>query len=487
MAAGMEIELKFQAPASARAGLLRAFGTATSRTVPMQALYFDTADERLAGAGFALRLRKEGRRWVQTLKGRGDGVMHRLEHEVELPAARVAPALDIRRHAGSPAGEALAALLADGSPLQTRYGTSIRRRRRRVRAFGAWIEVAFDEGRIQAGASSLPVFEVEFELLSGPPAALPALAAQWVQRHGLWIDVRTKSERGHRLALGLGQVPALKSQAMLLREGASTGEAFAAMLQSALAQALPNAAEITSGQGAAEHLHQLRVALRRLRTALRLFAAWSADADEAAAIEAALREPFSRLGAARDSDALQAALLPALASAGGPALDWPASPCTAEPAELLCEPAFTLPLLRALQLALAMPGADSPPLADAALAVLRPLWKQMQADAKAYANADAQKRHRTRRRLKRLRYAIEFLLPALPRRRTARALAALRLALDALGDYNDALVAGEHWRERVEQDPRAWFAVGWLAARSAGLLAATQAPLQALRALPQLS
>jgi inorganic triphosphatase YgiF len=488
MMQGMEIELKFQAPATARAGLLRAFSTATSRTVPLQALYFDTADERLAGAGLALRLRKEGRRWVQTLKGRGDGVMNRLEHEVVLQAARGTPQIDIQRHAGTPAGQSLAALLADGIPLQARYATHIRRRLRRVRAFGAWVEVAFDEGRILAGEHRLPVCEVEFELLSGPPAALPALAALWVRRHGLWIDVRTKSERGHRLALGMAQVPALKAQPMRLPAGTSTAEAFAAMLQSALAQALPNAAEITSGQGGVEHLHQLRVGLRRLRSALRLFAAWSADPGEAAAIETELREPFTRLGAARDRDVLQAALRPALERAGGPLLDWPSPPSVVDPTEVLREAGFTLPLLRALKLALVLPPAQPGPhvtLAEAALDVLLPLWKQMQVDAKSYARAEVLVRHRTRRRLKRLRYAVEFLLPVLPRKRAMRALAALRDALEALGNYNDAVVAAQIWREQAALDPHAWFAVGWLAAHGEMLLQRTAGPLQALRELPR--
>jgi CHAD domain-containing protein len=281
-------------------------------------------------------------------------------------------------------------------------------------------------------------------------------------------------------------VPALKARPTVLQAGASTAEAFAAMLQSALAQALPNAAEITSGQGGAEHLHQLRVGLRRLRSALRLFAAWSADAGEAAAIETELREPFTRLGAARDRDALQAALRPALECAGGPKLDWPALPLAADPAMVLREPGFTLPLLRALQLALAAAPAECLLLTEEVPAALRPLWKQMRADARAYAGADALARHRTRRRLKRLRYAVEFLRPVLPRKRAAPALAALRLALEALGNYNDTVVAAQLWREHVARDPRAWFAVGWLAARSAELLEATQPPLKALRALPRI-
>ncbi|MBC7938411.1 MAG: CYTH domain-containing protein [Chitinophagaceae bacterium] len=89
-----ETELKFQVPPPRRAALRRAVATSTAQTTRLQAVYADTADHRLAAAGLALRLRKEGTRWVQTLKGRGDGLMQRLEHEVPLPPQRGQPRID---------------------------------------------------------------------------------------------------------------------------------------------------------------------------------------------------------------------------------------------------------------------------------------------------------------------------------------------------------------------------------------------------------
>ena len=69
----------------------RAVATASARSTRLQAVYADTAQQHLAAAGLALRLRKEGRAWVQTLKGRGDGLATRLEHEVRLPPQRGVP------------------------------------------------------------------------------------------------------------------------------------------------------------------------------------------------------------------------------------------------------------------------------------------------------------------------------------------------------------------------------------------------------------
>ncbi|MBK1614276.1 hypothetical protein CKO44_12440 [Rubrivivax gelatinosus] len=481
-----EIELKFQVPAAARERLRRAVATRSAVILPLAAAYVDTADDRLARAGFALRLRHEGDRWVQTLKGRGDGMMDRLEHEIVLPAAETAPVLDPARHAGTPAGTALARLLADGAPLVELYRTEIQRLARRVRSGGAVIEIAFDEGRIVAGERSVAVCEIEFELISGPPAALLALAARWVQRHGLWLDVRTKAERGHRLYRGLDQVPAVRAAAAELPEGAGTTRAFGSMLQSALQQVLPNAAEVADSGADAETLHQLRVGLRRLRTALRVFAPWAPDEAAARALEQALAEPFTALGAARDAD-VAGTLLAALAEAGAPPLAWPRPADAPLPAAVAAAPGFTLLMLKAMALALGslpMPGA---PLDEAVAALLAPAWRRARADARRFDALDIERRHRLRKRLKRLRYALEFLQPVLPRKRSRAAAKALRVALDALGNYNDHVVAQATLRARAAAEPAdagVAFALGWLAAREPdeqARAAAALAPLGELK------
>ena len=109
-----EIELKFQVPAEQHAAVLKAAATASAATSRLQARYFDTPDRRLANARVALRLRHEDGVWVQTLKGRGDNGIRRLEHEVRLPEEPNAQ-LDITRHAGTEAGRLLDAALGDST------------------------------------------------------------------------------------------------------------------------------------------------------------------------------------------------------------------------------------------------------------------------------------------------------------------------------------------------------------------------------------
>ena len=95
-APGTEVELKFRLDPARRAAVERVLGTRTAERVRLRACYLDTPDGRLAAARLALRLRLEGERWVQTLKGQGDGVLRRLEDEVPLPGAagELPPPLD---------------------------------------------------------------------------------------------------------------------------------------------------------------------------------------------------------------------------------------------------------------------------------------------------------------------------------------------------------------------------------------------------------
>ena len=484
----IETELKFRVPPGQRAALQRAVATASVTRTRLRAVYFDTPQMHLAQAGMALRLRQEGRRWVQTLKG-GAGLMARAEHEVVVPAPRGEPALDPQRHAAAPVGQALLDLLAKAglavADLQVLYRTDVLRLHRLVRVEGALCEIAYDKGRLLAGEDRREVDELEIELKSGPPQALAALAGRWVTRFGLWWDPRTKSEMGTRLALQRLQVPALKAQGIQWPADPNPGALWTAALQASLLQALANAAELADGQGSIEHLHQLRVGLRRLRAALRLFAPWCADPAAARALDEAWREPFAVLGAARDADVRRIELGPRLAAAGAPPFEWP--PAEAEPTDVpawVRGPELHLLLLRALALSLS-PGAPGLSMATAARELLRPAWRAIRDDAKRFAEADAAARHHLRKRLKRLRYAFEFLQPLYAPKPAKKWLGAVTRALGALGELNDCEVARALLEPHARVQPGAWFAVGWLSARREALLEDATAAVAALDDTPR--
>jgi len=492
-----EIELKFRIPPDRLAALRRAVATRSAETVPMAAIYFDTGGEHLAKARVALRLRREGVQWVQTLKAQGAGAMQRLEHNVVLPGSALPalepgsarPALDIACHDGTDAGALLRQVLADakGAPLVARYATEVSRTRRVLRHGAARIELALDEGRLSAGPRSLPICEIEFELLHGAPQALLDVAARWVDRFKLVLDVRSKSERGHHLAAGLAASPPAKARPVRLPPRASPAQAVAAMMAEALDQTLANASQLADGDAGPGHLHQLRVGLRRLRSLMRVFAplqpAGAATAVPAGTdpllpgggtLAAALATLFGQLGAARDVDVMAEWLWPALQAAGGPTL----AAHTAAPADqavdlaaLLRAPATQHLWLAGLAACLPVGAATKPAAAlRASLAApVQRLLRQVQRDARRFAELDDEDRHRLRRRIKRLRYAAEGLASLWRAKAVAKTLDDLQRAQTPLGEYNDTVVALAHCRTLAEDDPHAWFAVGWLTARREAL------------------
>lgn len=298
-----EIELKFQVAPAALPALAHWLQARGAGCVAMRARYYDHPDRLLGRAGFALRLRCEGGPWVQTLKGRGDGVMQRLEHNAPVadPGGAQVPALDLARHADSPAGRALTALLAAAGcgveALRLQFETDFERLAWTVHHDGAEIEVALDQGAIRADGRALPIAELEFELLGGEPAALLDFARGWIEPWGLWLDVRSKAERGHLLAHGMTVASATRAKAPRLRGDVTADRALRHLVEAGLDHILPNAAALAAGLAGDEHRAQARLGLASLRDAL----AGSSAQDPAAAVLAWTRS-LAELGRQLDGE-----------------------------------------------------------------------------------------------------------------------------------------------------------------------------------------
>lgn len=514
----MEIEFKFCIPPDRLKAVEAALKRGTVVRTRLQARYFDTADQRLATNGVVLRLRKEGRRWMQTVKATGDNAVHRLEHNVDLGSAAAAPRIDPQRHQGTPVGDRLAKLLAgDGvaaSPLVEQQSTDIVRLTRDVRVTGpggAVVEMALDIGKVVAyagtpGQRESPVCELELELKRGDVHGLVSLARRWSQQHGLWFSTVSKAERGARLLAAKETVEAVKAETPRFAAQHPDGLAIQqAVVASCLAQMLPNASEIAADSTDEEQIHQLRIGIRRLRTALRELAGLDTASGllDAAAWEPPLVDAFRALGALRDREQVVKLAQPRLREAGAPDFDPLAGDDTAahtpSPAEIVRAPAFQNVVVSLIGFTAAKPAAEeaAPPAAGAkedgestAAAEAPPspkplnahaarrflrerlqhLHKQVLRDGERFESLDTEKQHRVRKRLKRLRYLAEFVAPLFEKgggNVAGRYLKALRPAQDALGDFNDEAVALALYREATARDARAWFAVGWFTARHA--------------------
>lgn len=335
-----EVELKFLVPREGRAALLAEVTrqSASPERRRLAALYLDTPDRRLAAAGMAWRLRREGRRWIQTLKSGGGSAIERFEHEVIRPG----PVHDAVLHAGSRTGDKLAKILrnaeAEGLEVGVRFQTDVRRIARRIRTKGAVVEVAFDEGTLLAGGARLRISEVEFELVSGSASSLLALAERWRKRFGLLYDPRSKAERGDRLAEGSPFPPLRKAARPEYPRDASALDAFGKVLDESHAHICRNVIGLIDGDRAlrVEHVHQLRVGIRRLRSGLRSYRGWVPEPP--AELVEELKRLFTELGRARDSDVLDSGVAAHLKAAGAPPLTLPKSQAGPDPAATVGAP-----------------------------------------------------------------------------------------------------------------------------------------------------
>lgn len=475
-----ELELKLQVRPERRAALLQALKRGRVRTERLKAAYFDTVDADLAKNGLALRLRREGGQWLQTAKGATGSALARLEHNasVPLPAAGEAPVVDLARHDGTPVGAALREVLGDGAgaarSLRLRFQTDVERTSRTVRSAGALVELAYDRGSVEANGRSLAIDEFELELKSGPPAALVALAGQWMSAHGLWLSTASKAERGGWLAAGEGGPKPRKAKSS--KGGASSeagvGGFVAVTTQQCLAQVLANASAVADGHAGDEFVHQLRVGVRRLRTALRELGDLVEGVD--ATWERTLRDTFHRLGDVRDRTVVMPGVIAELDAAGAPAMAAPdVLPSVHRPETVVRDPAFQKVLLALIAFSHAQSNGDPRAGGDARPTLvgrLDALLHRLSRDARRFAELDVDRQHRVRKRLKRMRYLSEFAAHVYGRKAVTRYLARWRDAQDELGAYNDCRVAAQLFRDAVDRDPRAWFAVGWLDAQQEPLV-----------------
>lgn len=162
--------------------------------------YFDTPSRDLAAAKVALRLRRDGDQFIQTLKTRGQsvaGLSERYEWDWYLSKAK----LDLKKLDDSCWPAALAEL--DKMLLQPIFTTDFIRQRAEI----AWgrgkakvvIEAALDLGKVIADEGEEEICEMELELRQGEPEALLELACELAADLPLMPCDISKAERGYRL------------------------------------------------------------------------------------------------------------------------------------------------------------------------------------------------------------------------------------------------------------------------------------------------
>jgi inorganic triphosphatase YgiF len=444
--AGSETELKLRVSPRRRGKALAALrAIAGSRRPSMQRLaatYYDTPGLELRQQRIALRVRREGRRWVQTVKGGGSAVsgVHQ-RSEIETPLAGRVPDLSrLPRHL-------LTRILLRhdaGATLVPVFETEIERTLFRLEpAPRVVVEAALDCGVLRSGRRREAVCEIELELKSGPVMALFVLARQLAARLPLALEHRSKAERGYALHLG-AIAPPQKALPVPLKPGMTAGQAFRTIAFSALAQVQANEHGAANADDP-EYLHQMRVGLRRLRALLRLFR--EPLAGQAQSHADALRDIAAALGTAREWDVLVNETLPAVPDRFVPARLLAVCQQARSAARSLAKKSIKTitynDSMRELGQWLVEPGVRSgaawqAPAAAVAAGILADAYARVRKRGRRLAMRTPAELHRLRIAVKRLRYAVEFFADLFQVKAMERQRRLLSDLQDILGCINDA-------------------------------------------------
>ena len=490
-----ETEIKLALPPAAQRAFLRHSLLREGERLPPRKLlnvYYDTPALDLHREGVALRARRQGRGWLQTVKRAGEaagGLAVRPEWEQPYRGRFDFAAID---------DAPLRALLERHrvrSRLAPVFETVFTRLAWRLApAPGSAVLLVLDRGWIEAGDRREAISEVEIELERGDPAHLFSLARALAADLPVQPEIRSKAERGYRLGQDIPLSP-LKAAPVTLKAAQRPLEAFRAIAAACLAQLQWNA--LGAAEADPEYIHQMRVALRRLRSALRTFRPALPEGFEAAVVPS-IRVLARSLGHARDWDVLAgeivgpareffvddarlATLAASVARARGQARE------AARAALASREQALFL-----LDFAARLHAAAGAPM-DGDLAGFAPrrldrLHRRAMALARAAREDDPAGLHALRIGVKRLRYAIEFFAPLYPARKVRAALGALTALQDSLGALNDLSRAGPLLMQCMDDDPQLREAValtgGWHGPRHAVLRKLT---LRGIRRLPRLA
>lgn len=452
-----EIELKLRiAPEDVarlkRHPLIRSLSAGRPVTQRLNSVYFDTPKLALFGRDVTLRVRRIGGKHVQTVKTgsvRQLGLFRR--GEVEQSIAGGTPEPD---KIADPALRALVAKPDIAAKLRPIFDTEVKRMHRRLTQGTGEIGLDIDVGVIRTATASSPICEVELELKSGEPEQLFDLVRRLNADVPLRLATASKAARGFALYAG-APTGSVRATPVALAPSSSAESAMTAIVRACFDHLVANEAAIVDGQHA-EGVHQMRVALRRLRSALSLFRTLL-PGDSAAGIKMEAGWLAEELADARNWDVFQdevlAPVLPRFPNHAGmagleAAADRARQAGYRRALAALADPRYGTFLLHGAAWLEERPRRqvvdaavlDGPAAPFAAVELTRRHRKALRL-GRSVGAGDAEALHRLRIQLKKLRYAAEFFRDLFPRRASKAYIAHLTKLQDVLGTLNDVEVA----------------------------------------------
>ncbi len=455
-----EIQLKFLLEPEAvsrlqEGGFAGARSAGSAQGTEVSAVYFDGTDHPLSCSDITLHVEKSGRRYRQYFESRLGGLgTARLCRTWESPIASSNPVLsdiddqNLRRALAGYTGERL----------QPVYRTKVERTMRRLTLEdGCELTADLDIGEIRAAAASEPISELTLRLDSKALRPSFDLALKMLQKERLRIASDSLARRGLALLSGHGST-SRKADKLDLSHDATVEDALIHTVQHCLDHVLANEACVL-GTEDPEGIHQMRVALRRFRSALRLFRQLLPK-DQVIWLNEELRYFANEMAAARDWDVFAEEIV---APAGIGFSDQPSlqalqdrisehrnrSRHTARNAIL--SKRYTEFLLRLSAWLTGRLWRDQPlteeavrlfgPMTDFAASKLAKLHKQVEKAGRKFEALSVPERHQMRIQVKRLRYASDFFSSFYPRKAVRPYGEGLGNLQDALGYLNDVAVA----------------------------------------------
>ena len=416
----------------------------------LTSVYFDTPRHVLRKSGISLRLRDDGTHRVQAVEAELDSKPRELVADIDgdrpelsdIPDPDLARQLKRRRCADR---------------LQSVFVTEVDRTTVRLKARGTEVKLAVDQGVIRVDKNGHsreePICEAELQLLSGDPARMMEVALEVCETFDATLTHRSKTERGYALARPSLRPRPRKATLVALTSDLTVGESFRIVVDSALEHLFDNRVPVLRGKPGG--VHQSRVAMRRLRAALRAFKG-VLPYDKRKAFNSELRWFQQRLAPARDWHVFLDETLPLVAKANRNADDHierlrrvareERRRATHEAIEYLESRRYARLILK-FQTWLADLEHEIParafnrPLLPFAKSVLKKTQRDLIRETRPLVRLPGEDVHTLRKTGKKARYATEFFSPLWKGDDVKPYLKLMARLQDKLGSSNDAVVA----------------------------------------------
>ncbi len=335
-----------------------------------------------------------------------------------------------------------------------------------------------DEGSVEADGHSRQFREVELELLSGSPRGLLVIARELFSKFRIRPSGSSKAARGYRLLRHEPEISLpLYAKVITLRQSDSARDAFAAILQSSSEHIIANQ-RVVLETGEVEAVHQMRVGLTRLRSALRSIKPYS-KASWISELESGAQNLARAVGHLRDADVLISEIYTPIAEEHGD--DVPGFPGLLQALKANRSTAYKEVVdnldrgvwPRLLVTMILSPhlieagGKLGEPVATVAGESLERRWKKVWKYGERLDSLDLEERHSMRKALKQLRYNCEFF-QTLYNHEAQSFIKRLKKVQELFGSINDLRMAErliELALERRRKDSKSLAAAGYILGR----------------------